>query len=384
MGRLPVASRALEQLRGVLSDEGLDPDSVELVEIASDEQAQQERFFGSPTIRIDGEDVIPPAEGDPVGLSCRLYRLRDGRPHPLPNIGRPPRSGARRRAPMRLGDSAPDLTLPDTDGQDRIAAGGVTAVVFTCNHCPYALAWRTRIADVARDYAPCGVRCSQSPQRSDRYPADSFEAMKERVEREGRLAASLPPRRGPAGGARVRRAKTAPDVFVFDAEAVSATAARPTPTTAISQNAAWLRAALDAVLAGEGRAAETEPVGCSIGGSPESRPVAGAGVALGLAAGISWGISDFLGGLKSRSLALLTVLLLSQGAGLVLITAVVVAAHRRAGAGRRARVLRLRIGHGGRRRAGGVLPRGLAVGAMAVVAPISGTAAAIPVASLAA
>ena len=86
MGRLPVASRGLEQLRGVLSNEGLDPDSVELVEIASDEQARRERFFGSPTIRIDGEDVIPPAKGDPVGLSCRLYRLRDGRPSPTPDV----------------------------------------------------------------------------------------------------------------------------------------------------------------------------------------------------------------------------------------------------------------------------------------------------------
>ena len=89
--------RRFEQLRGVLSNEGLDPDSVELVEIASDEQARRERFFGSPTIRIDGEDVIPPAEGDPVGLSCRLYRLRDGRPSPTPDVA-DLREAVRRRA----------------------------------------------------------------------------------------------------------------------------------------------------------------------------------------------------------------------------------------------------------------------------------------------
>jgi hypothetical protein len=93
----PSHPEALEQLRGVLSDEGLDPDSVELVEIASDEQARRERFFGSPTIRIDGEDVIPPAEGDPVGLSCRLYRLRDGRPSPTPDVA-DLRDAVRRRA----------------------------------------------------------------------------------------------------------------------------------------------------------------------------------------------------------------------------------------------------------------------------------------------
>ena len=31
-------------------------------------------------------------------------------------------------------------------------------VVFTCNHCPYALAWQDRIAQVADDYAARGVR----------------------------------------------------------------------------------------------------------------------------------------------------------------------------------------------------------------------------------
>jgi hypothetical protein len=81
----PSHAEALEQLRQVLDEEGLDPEAVELVEVVSDEQAERERFFGSPTIRIDGEDVVPPAEGDPVGLSCRVYRLGDGRPSPAPD-----------------------------------------------------------------------------------------------------------------------------------------------------------------------------------------------------------------------------------------------------------------------------------------------------------
>jgi hypothetical protein len=82
----PSYPEAREQLRQVLREEGHDPDSVQLVEIESDEQAERERFFGSPTIRIDGEDAIPPGEGDPVGLSCRVYRLRDGRPSPIPDV----------------------------------------------------------------------------------------------------------------------------------------------------------------------------------------------------------------------------------------------------------------------------------------------------------
>jgi hypothetical protein len=80
----PSTPEALEQLRRVLRDEGLDPEAVEMVEVESDEQAERERFPGSPTIRIDGEDAVP-ANGDPVSLTCRVYRLRDGRPSPTPD-----------------------------------------------------------------------------------------------------------------------------------------------------------------------------------------------------------------------------------------------------------------------------------------------------------
>ena len=101
-------------------------------------------------------------------------------------------------------------------------------------------------------------------------------------------------------------------------------------------------------------------------------------VALGLAASLSWGVSDFLGGLKSRTLALLTVLVFSQGIGLLLIAAIVGAR------GRPAPDLE-HVLYACLSGVAGVIGlaafyRGLAVGAMAVVAPISGTAAAIPVA----
>ena len=81
----PSYPEALEELRTVLREEGHDPDAIESVEIESDEQAERERFPGSPTIRIDGRDAIASADGDPVGLTCRVYRLRDGRPSPTPD-----------------------------------------------------------------------------------------------------------------------------------------------------------------------------------------------------------------------------------------------------------------------------------------------------------
>ena len=81
----PSYPQALDELKGVLRAEGLDPEGVQLREVESDEEAERERFPGSPTIRVDGEDVLPPGDGRPFGLTCRVYRLRDGRPSPTPD-----------------------------------------------------------------------------------------------------------------------------------------------------------------------------------------------------------------------------------------------------------------------------------------------------------
>jgi hypothetical protein len=81
----PSHPEALAQLKKVLSEEGLEAAEIESRRVDSDEQAASERFPGSPTIRIDGEDAVQPAAGDVSGLSCRVYRLRDGRPSPTPD-----------------------------------------------------------------------------------------------------------------------------------------------------------------------------------------------------------------------------------------------------------------------------------------------------------
>jgi hypothetical protein len=81
----PSHPQALDELKDVLRAEGLDPEGVQLREVESDEQAARERFPGSPTIRVDGADVLPPGDGEPFGLTCRIYRLRDGRASPTPD-----------------------------------------------------------------------------------------------------------------------------------------------------------------------------------------------------------------------------------------------------------------------------------------------------------
>jgi hypothetical protein len=80
----PSHPEALAQLREALAELGHDPDAVTVREIADDRQAAAERFIGSPTIRIDGRDVVDPGD-EPPALNCRVYRRRDGRFSPTPD-----------------------------------------------------------------------------------------------------------------------------------------------------------------------------------------------------------------------------------------------------------------------------------------------------------
>jgi hypothetical protein len=68
-----------------MAEVGIDPEELESIEIATDDAAERRGFVGSPTIRVDGRDIQPPAESEPPGLTCRVYHLRDGRVSPLPD-----------------------------------------------------------------------------------------------------------------------------------------------------------------------------------------------------------------------------------------------------------------------------------------------------------
>jgi hypothetical protein len=55
------------------------PARVEVIDVVTDVQAQRRRFLGSPTVRVDGRDVDPWAEGrTDYSLSCRIYRTERG------------------------------------------------------------------------------------------------------------------------------------------------------------------------------------------------------------------------------------------------------------------------------------------------------------------
>ncbi|HUB35385.1 MAG TPA: hypothetical protein VL972_01040 [Solirubrobacteraceae bacterium] len=79
----PSHSKALAELRAAIRELGLS-EEVLVRAVRSEPDARRERFVGSPTIRIDGRDIQPTGD-EPYGLTCRVYRRRDGRFSPTPD-----------------------------------------------------------------------------------------------------------------------------------------------------------------------------------------------------------------------------------------------------------------------------------------------------------
>ena len=81
----PSHDDALERLRGVMREEGVKVD-IEIIKVETEQQAQELKFIGSPTILVDGQDIVPVPPDSRYYLSCRIYQLEDGRFSPLPSL----------------------------------------------------------------------------------------------------------------------------------------------------------------------------------------------------------------------------------------------------------------------------------------------------------
>jgi peroxiredoxin len=168
-----------------------------------------------------------------------------------------------------IGDPVPPFTLPDPEGERHSVpldpAPPATVLVVTCNHCPYAIAWSPRLNAVADAYAARGVRfLGIHANDASRHPADSLDHVR-RLARSGHW--TYPQLHDESQeSARALAAEVTPHVFVLDAQQRLAYRGAPDADHSDeSQDAAWLRAALDAVLAGRAvEQPETPPRGCSV------------------------------------------------------------------------------------------------------------------------
>jgi peroxiredoxin len=169
-----------------------------------------------------------------------------------------------------IGDPVPPFSLPDTDGVAHAVpqadpAPSATVLVVSCCHCPYVIAWNPRLRRVAEEYGERGVRfLAIHANDASRYPADSLDAMR-RFVREQQWP--IPYLHDEAQDvARALGAEVTPHVFVLDGEHRLVYRGAPDADHRDdSRDAEWLRAAIDAVLAGEApREAETRARGCSV------------------------------------------------------------------------------------------------------------------------
>jgi peroxiredoxin len=85
-----------------------------------------------------------------------------------------------------IGDKARDFKLKNIDGNmfslaDKKDAKGFI-IVFTCNHCPYAVKYQDRIIALNNKYAKLGYPViAINPNDGTAYPEDNFDNMKKRA-----------------------------------------------------------------------------------------------------------------------------------------------------------------------------------------------------------
>jgi peroxiredoxin len=171
---------------------------------------------------------------------------------------------------LSIGDPAPDLRLPATDGETYgladLAGAQATVIMFWCNHCPYVIPNQDRVIAMQQEYAARGVRFAAiCANNAAAYPEDGFAQMKRRAEEKGYNFPYLHDESQAV--ARAFGAQRTPHVFLFDATRKLRYAGRidDNPEDVSRVRSHDLRNALDTVLAGEEPdPAETGAMGCTI------------------------------------------------------------------------------------------------------------------------
>jgi peroxiredoxin len=173
-------------------------------------------------------------------------------------------------ANLSAGDTAVPFELPGVDDRrhalEDYADKEAVAIVFTCNHCPYAQAWEDRLIEIQADYAARGAQLvAISANDAKKYPEDSFPRMKERSEEKGFNFPYLYDESQDV--ARAYGAERTPEIFLFDKGGTlryhgTVDDNYEAPAAVESH---YFREALEAVLAGrEPSTTETTPVGCTM------------------------------------------------------------------------------------------------------------------------
>jgi peroxiredoxin len=178
---------------------------------------------------------------------------------------------ARRESRMlALGTPAPDFNLTDPSGRrfalrDFAGSKGFLAV-FICNHCPFVKHLLEGFVEFAREYGPKGVAIvAINPNDAAKYAEDSPESMKRIAAEKGFTFPYLVD--DTQAVAKAYQAICTPDFFLFDAARKLAYRGQfdaSRPGNGLPVTGSDLRAAADALLAGQPIGNQIPSVGCSI------------------------------------------------------------------------------------------------------------------------
>ena len=171
---------------------------------------------------------------------------------------------------LPLGTTAPDFTLPNVDGSKVSRAdfsGKPLLVIFMCNHCPFVVHLRSALAQFADEYTAKGLAVvGISSNDVANYPQDGPEEMKTEAASAGYNFPYLYDESQAA--AKVYKAACTPDFFLFDGDHSLVYRGQfdsSRPGNDVPVTGADLKAACDAVLAGQPVAADQAPsIGCNI------------------------------------------------------------------------------------------------------------------------
>ncbi len=181
---------------------------------------------------------------------------------------------------LALGTPAPEFSLPEPVTGETVSLSdfeGAPAllVIFLSNHCPFVKHLADDLARVVADYQRRGVAVvGINANDITTHPDDSPAKMKEEVARRGYTFPYLFDESQEV--AKAYRAACTPDFFLFGPEGRLAYRGQydaSRPSLGVPVTGADLRAAMDAVLAGEAPSAEQMPsVGCNVKWKAGSEP----------------------------------------------------------------------------------------------------------------
>ena len=171
---------------------------------------------------------------------------------------------------LKIGDKLPEFVLTATNGREcnlyEFEESKIIVVMFTCNHCPYVIAYEDRLIKLQKDFSKEGVTFVGINSNDEiNYPEDGFENMVKRAKEKNYNFPYL--RDDKQVVAKIFGATRTPEIFLFDQNRILQYHGRiddnwKEPEKVEEES---LKEAIEALLSGKSvLEQETQAIGCTV------------------------------------------------------------------------------------------------------------------------